>query len=717
MSVMSCPGCAGAPLALDKARADPQSASGDTIVLSLPTIHCAACVGAVERGLANLPEVLGARVNLSLKRVTIWTREDADEDTFINALLALGYEALPLDETMLSASERDTEGRALLLRLAVAGFAMMNVMILSVGVWAGATDATRDLFHWISALVALPAVIFSARPFFSTALMALRVGRVNMDVPISLAILLACGLSLYETAVGGTEAYFDAALSLTFFLLIGRYLDHRTRAAARSAAQELAALEVPSATCIRDGQPVRVKATEIAVGDLVQVAAGGRIPVDGVLEQGATQLDRSLMTGESLPVAAGIGTQVVAGEVNLSAPVILRATAVGQDTTLRQMAKMVEVAESGRSQYTPLADRAAQLYAPVVHGLAACAFAGWFLVSGDARYALNIAIAVLIITCPCALGLAVPAVTTAASGHLFRKGLLVKSSSALERLALVDHVVFDKTGTLTDGVPILEDLRALSVEDRAAALALAQSSEHPVSRLLAQALESEGVRPADLTDITERPGQGVFARHRGDEVHLGKSEAGGTMFRRGAAPEQALGIEETLRPGALALVGGLQKSGICVEILSGDTPYVVSKLGARLGVTGALGGLKPAEKIDHLAQLQDRGRKVLMVGDGLNDLGAMAQAFVSIAPASGVDATRATSDIVLLGRSISPALDAMRTARRARARIRENFAIAAGYNTLAIPLAVLGYASPLMAALAMSSSSILVIANAMRVRS
>lgn len=717
MSIVGCPGCAGAPLALDKVNANPSAASGDKVILSLPGIHCAACVGTVERGLSELPDVIDVRVNLSLKRVTVWTREDADEDHLINALLGLGFEALPLDEATLGTADRDVAGRALLLRLAVAGFAMMNVMILSVGVWAGATDATRDLFHWISALIALPAVIFSARPFFSNALMALRVARVNMDVPISLAILLACGLSLYETAVGGEEAYFDAALSLTFFLLIGRYLDHRTRAAARSAAQELAALEVPSATCIRDGQPVRVKATEIVVGDFVQVAAGGRIPVDGVIDQGRTQLDRALMTGESMPVGAGPGAAVVAGEVNLTTPLVLRATAVGQDTTLRQMARMVEVAESGRAQYTPLADRAAQFYAPVVHSLAALAFLGWFWISGDARLALNIAIATLIITCPCALGLAVPAVTTAASGHLFRKGLLIKSSSALERLALVDHVVFDKTGTLTDGVPVLDDLRALSPDDRAATLALAQSSDHPVSRLLAQALESEGVVPAKLDDISEQPGQGVFGLHSGLQVHLGKSALGGTMFRREGMPEQSLGIDESLRPGARDLVAGLQGQGVKVEILSGDTAYVVRKLGVRLGIETALGGLKPSEKIDHLAALQDQGRHVLMVGDGLNDLGAMAQAFVSIAPASGVDATRATSDIVLLGRSLEPILNALRTAKRARARIRENFGIAAGYNTIAIPLAVLGYASPLMAALAMSTSSILVIANAMRVRS
>jgi Cu2+-exporting ATPase len=668
--------------------------------------------------LAKLPDVLDARVNLSLKRVTVQTRADADEDGLINALLGLGFEALPLDGDLLRVGEDDAAGRALLLRLAVAGFAMMNVMILSVAVWAGAADATRQLFHWISAIIALPAVAFAARPFFASALSVLRVGRVNMEVPISLAILLASGLSLYETIAGGEDAYFDAALSLTFFLLIGRYLDHRTRAAARSAAQELAALEVPSATCIRNGEPVRVKAAEIVAGDLVQVPAGGRVPVDGIIDTGRSQMDRSLLTGESLPVAAQVGSKVVSGEVNLSNPLVIRATAVGQDTTLRRMAEMVAVAESGRSHYTPLADRAAQLYAPLVHGLAALAFIGWFIATGDLRFSLNIAIAVLIITCPCALGLAVPAVTTAASGSLFRKGLLIKSASALERLSEVDTVVFDKTGTLTDGTPILEDLHNLSEKDRAAALALSLSSDHPVSRLLATALQGMQASASDLEGVHEVAGKGVEGIDGAELVRLGKSRAaeGGTVFQRGDAPEQVLRIDETLRPGAQELVTRLQSQGMDVELLSGDTQFAATKLGARLGLELSSGGMLPADKIDRLAALQDQGKRVLMVGDGLNDMGAMAQAFVSISPASGVDATRATSDIVLLGRSLAPVLDALRVSRRARARIRENFGIAICYNAVAVPLAVLGFASPLMAALAMSSSSILVILNALRVR-
>ncbi|WP_245990214.1 heavy metal translocating P-type ATPase [Litoreibacter meonggei] len=715
---MSCPGCAGAPLAEETARSFPASSAGDTVSLSLPGIHCAACVSGVERGLSRLPDVLDARVNLSLKRVSVQTRGDADEDSLINALLELGFEALPLDSDTLRAGEGDAAGRALLLRLAVAGFAMMNVMILSVAVWAGAADATRQLFHWISAIIALPAVAFAARPFFASALSVLRVGRVNMEVPISLAILLASGLSLYETMAGGEDAYFDAALSLTFFLLIGRYLDHRTRAAARSAAQELAALEVPSATCLRGGEPVRVKAADIVVGDLVQVPAGGRLPVDGVIDAGRSQLDRSLLTGESLPVAAQVGHEVVSGEVNLSNPLIVRATAVGQDTTLRRMAEMVAVAESGRSHYTPLADRAARLYAPLVHGVAAFAFIGWFIVTGDVRYSLNIAIATLIITCPCALGLAVPAVTTAASGSLFRKGLLIKSATALERLAEVDAVVFDKTGTLTDGTPILEDLQNLSAEDRAVVLALSQSSAHPISRLLAAALEGMQVTPTSLDDIHEIAGRGVEGLDGLERVRLGKSQTavGGTVFQRGDAAEQVLRIDESLRPGAQDLVASIQSQGLHVELLSGDTEFAAAKLGARLGLERSKGDMLPADKIDHLATLQSQGKRVLMVGDGLNDMGAMAQAFVSISPASGVDATRATSDIVLLGRSLAPVQDALKVSRSARARIRENFGIAICYNAVAVPLAVLGFASPLMAALAMSSSSILVILNALRVR-
>jgi Cu2+-exporting ATPase len=496
----ACPACSAAPAAEALAAADVTDDAH--IVLSLPTIHCAACMSKVEKALNARPDVHTARVNLTLKRVSIEARPDVTAAEMIPAVQAAGYEAHELDATALSATQTDKAGRELLMRLAVAGFAAMNVMLLSIAVWSGAEGPTRDLFHWISAAIVLPAVGFSGMPFFRNAWTALSARSLNMDVPISLAILLALGTSLWETSLSGEHAYFDAAIALTFFLLTGRYLDHRTRSVARSAAEELAALEVPRAWRVTGETEEHVSVADLAVGDLIHVRPGGRMPVDGEITIGTSELDRSLLTGETLPVYAEPGRAVSAGEVNLTGPLTIRATAVGRDTSLHRMADLVSIAESGRSRYTSLADRAAKLYAPGVHILSALAFVGWLAYSGDLRIALNIAAAVLIITCPCALGLAVPAVTTAASGRLFKQGLLIKDATALERLAQVDTVVFEKTGTLTSGTPELTNLGDFTRRDLEIALALAKGSSHPLSQSLNSAALDAGIKPAAVTDIS-----------------------------------------------------------------------------------------------------------------------------------------------------------------------------------------------------------------------
>ncbi len=505
--VSACPACDAALIAEDTAgkgyRGNGQEAK--RIMLSLPTAYCAACIVGVENGLKTQPGVRSARVNLTLKRATIEADPDVEPQALADYLTSIGYEAYELDAGVLTTTATDRASRDLLMRLGVAGFGMMNVMLLSVAVWSGAADATRDLFHWVSAAISLPIIAFSAQPFFKHAWQSLRVGHLNMDVPISLAILLAGGMSVYETAHSGQHAYFDAALSLTFFLLVGRYLDHRTRAVARSAAEELAALEVPRAhRVLADGSEEVVSVVELAVGDLVRVVPGARVPVDGMVEEGESEIDRSLLTGESLPVFTGPGEMLNAGEVNLTGPLVVRVAAAGKDTSLHRMADLVATAETSRNKYTSLADKAAQIYAPAVHLLALSAFLGWlWATGGDVRHALNIAMAVLIITCPCALGLAVPAVTTAASGRLFRQGMLLKSATATERLAQVDHVVFDKTGTLTEGKPVLENLGDHSSEDLTVALALAQGSSHPLAQAIVNAVHAEGLRGAVISDVRE----------------------------------------------------------------------------------------------------------------------------------------------------------------------------------------------------------------------
>jgi len=721
----ACPACVAAPAAEELAAHAKLPEGPGTVQLSLPTIHCAACISAVERGLASTPGVRTARVNLTLKRVSIDTEPGTPVEDLIARIEGLGYEAHELDAAALSATETDRRGRDLLMRLAVAFFANMNVMLLSVAVWSGAEGVTRDMFHWISAAITIPAVIFSGQPFYASAWSALRVRRLNMDVPISLAIVLAVALSLWETSLSGKHAYFDAALSLTFFLLLGRYLDYRTRASARSAAQELTALEVPKAWRLRDGAEVQVRVNDLAVGDLVRVRPGGRIPVDGVVVEGTSEIDRSLMTGESLPVFAGPDAAVHAGEVNLTGPLSLRVSATGRDTALHRIADLVAVAESGRTNYNSLADRMARAYAPVVHILAAATFIAWMWVSGgDARLSLNIAVATLIITCPCALGLAVPAVTTAASGRLFRKGLLIKDGTALERLAEVDTVVFDKTGTLTMGLPEPLDLDMLSRRDIEAALALADASSHPLAKALVKAGRRAGLRPGPATDVTEVPGYGVEGIVRDERARLGRAAWVGadgvaqtaTYLRLGSAEPIAIRFADSMRPGAEQAIEELRAAGKRLILMSGDSDAAVRDFARRIGIDEAVSEALPEDKARMVADLAAEGRKVLMVGDGLNDTAALAAAHVSISPATALDAARVASEIVLMGKDLSALGDAALTAVSARARIKENFTISTIYNVVAVPIALLGFATPLAAALAMSLSSITVSLNALRVR-
>lgn len=703
----ACPACVAAPAAMDLAEVP------NAVQLSVPGMRCAACIGAVERHLSAQTGVREARVNLSQKRVQIVTDRTADE--MARALDEIGYQAYPLDAGTL-AGDHDPAGRDLLMRLGVAGFAMMNVMLLSVAVWSGATGATRDLFHLISAAIALPSVLFAAQPFFRNAWSALRVRRLNMDVPISLAIGLAGAMSLYEALNGGAHAYFDAALSLTFFLLIGRYLEHRTRAAARSAAKELAALEVHTAERQTAAGFETVPLSVLAVGDVVRVPTGVRVPVDGTLIGAQAHTDRAFLTGESEPVTHGTGAALNAGEVNLGAPFDLRATAVGQDTRLRQIAQLVETAENARNRYTSLADRAAAIYAPAVHLLALGTFLGWFALTQDFRHSLNIAIAVLIITCPCALGLAVPAVSTAAISRLYRLGFLVKSGTALERLAEVRHAVLDKTGTLT--TPGFDfDLAAFGAKELAIAKALAQASRHPLSQALAAYVST--VTPAQLSGIVEEKGAGVRAKAGGTDVALGRANwlghTGDDLVLRVGDTYHRLPYGERIRPGVAEMAQGLTKAGISLEIMSGDTAARTERLAKSLGLAAFTAGMTPEAKDTRIGELTADGRAPCMIGDGLNDTVALARAHASVAPGSALDAARNAADVVAIRDTLADVPRLFAIARSAVRLSRQNFGIALAYNAIAIPIAVSGYATPLAAALAMSLSSITVLLNAIRV--
>lgn len=707
-ALVACPGCVAG---LDPARAVEAAggeAGGEVVILSLPRIHCAGCIAGVERSLMAVAGVRAARVNLGRRQVRVVLAPGLGADTALGALSDAGYEAHELDADSLSSSVDDQTGRNLLARVAVAGFAMMNVMALSVAVWSGAGDETRALFHWLSAAIALPALAFAAVPFFTSAWGALRGGRLNMDVPIALAIALAAVTSTIEAvAETGAETWFDAALSLTFFLLAGRYLDHRARATARSAAAELAALEVPRATVVEGDARHSIAVADVQVGMVLALAPGARVPVDGTAGAGAV-VDRSALTGEATPVVLDPGDPVLAGDAVLDAPVRLTVTRRAEDSTLRRLASLVELAETGRHRYTSFADRAARIYAPLVHGLSALAFIGWWAATGDIRIAIGIATAVLIITCPCALGLAVPAVTATATGRLFRSGVLLKSGTALERLAEVDCVLFDKTGTLTEGTA---DLAHLDPEAAGVARTLAGGSDHPVARAIAAALAGKAAVP--ITDCREVAGDGITGRLAdGRSVFLGRG-ADGTVLRIGRR-SVPMTFREVLRPGAARAVATLQAAGYDVHMATGDHPDAARALAGDLGIESVHAAMRPDEKASLVADLTAKGHRVLMIGDGLNDASALAAAHASLAPASALDAARVAADGALLSPDLAAIPATLRTARRAAMRIRQNLGIAAGYNLLAIPVALAGLATPLAAAIAMSTSSVTVVLNAVR---
>lgn len=692
--------------------------------LSVPDVHCGACIHTVEQALGRLEGVASARLNLSTRRVTIKWRAEAPPPPFIETLRDVGYAAHLFE---VDADGKDAALSELIRALAVAGFAAGNIMLLSVSVWAGAEAATRDLFHGLSALIALPTLAYAGRSFFRSAWQALRRGRTNMDVPISLGVVLAFGMSLYETAIHGPHAYFDASVSLLFFLLIGRTLDHMMRERARVAVKGLARLAARGALVQHDdGSQTYLPVAEIRPGMTVLLAAGERVPVDASVTQGRSELDVSLVTGESAPQLAAPGTVLRAGTLNLTGPLTITATAAAGDSFLAEMVRMMEAAEQGRSTYRRIADRAAALYAPVVHLTAALTFVGWMIAEGDWHHAITIAVAVLIVTCPCALGLAVPMVQVAAARRLFERGVMIRDGGALERLAEVDTIIFDKTGTLTQGTPRLLGSDAADPDLLALAGAIAAHSRHPFSRALAFAAPA-AQPPMWFEAIAEIAGCGMEARWNGSALRLGRPEwaldtaaghdldASSVVLSRDGQRLAEYRFEDSLRQGAAESVAALKRSGLAVEIVSGDRMGPVRRLAAMLGVA-ATASVLPGGKAEHIADLAEAGSKVLMVGDGLNDTPALMAAHVSMAPASAADVGRNAADLVFLREDLSAVPFAIAVAREAQRLVRQNLALAVGYNIIAVPVAILGHVTPLVAAVAMSGSSIVVVANALRLR-
>ncbi|MGC5779453.1 heavy metal translocating P-type ATPase [Methylobacterium sp. NFXW15] len=698
-------------------------------------VRCASCMNAIERGLAPLPGVASARLNFSDRRLTVTWKSEAEADvaTVLKALESLGFAAQPFAPGRIADAEA-AETRRLIRALAVAGFASMNVMLLAISVWAGnvsdMTPENRDLFHWIQAVIALPAAAYAGRPFYEGAFRGLRAGRVTMDFPITLGVVLTLVMSVVESLSGGTHAYFDGAVMLLFFLLIGRVLDQTMRRRTRAFAENLATLRSERATLAEpDGGLRDVPLSDLAPGARILIRPGERVPADGLVEHGTSDLDQSLVTGETAAVTVRSGDRVFAGALNGSGALTVRVTATAGATLLDEVESLMRRALEARSRALVLADKATRLYVPLVHAAALLTLVGWIVGGAGWHVALLNAVAVLIVTCPCALGLAIPAVQVVASGALFREGVLLNDGTALERFARIDTVVFDKTGTLTLPEPVLAggifDQPALETAAR-----LALSSRHPMAAALATL--APGATP--FLGAEEAAGLGVRVIVDGEELRLGSPrfcgaeaqaqaalasdpESSVICFRAGAQAPLAFPVRQAIRPDAEEVVAALKASGHRVLVLSGDRAAAVAAVACRLGIAEWEAGLTPQDKIARIEALRSSGRHVLMVGDGLNDAPALAAAHASLSPVTASHVSQAAADALFLGRGLSPVLSVLNAGRRARRLMLQNLWISAAYNGLAVPLAAAGLLTPLIAALAMSGSSLIVTANALRARS
>ncbi|PLK24359.1 heavy metal translocating P-type ATPase [Novosphingobium sp. TH158] len=685
-------------------------------VLVVPGMHCAGCMAKVEGSLGAIEGVASARVNLTARQVRVSHDQTVDTPRLVSALAATGFASQPREEDM---APPPSAARALFAPLAVAAFGAMNVMQLSVGVWYGAEGATRDMFHLISALIGVPAIAYSGLPFFRSAWGAVKHWRTNMDVPITIGVTLATALSLYETFTSGHHAWFDGVLMLLFFLLAGRTLDAMMRDRARAGVDALLRQAAPGAMVVgRSGTVEWLPSRDLVPGMVMRVAAGERLAADGVISAGSSRFDKSLLTGESAPIPASEGAEVLAGTLNLDAPVDVKVSRAGKGTALAEIARLMEAAGQSRSAYVRIADRASKLYAPSVHTLALVSGLAWLALGAGWHQSLVIAISVLIITCPCAIGLAVPVAQVVASGALMKKGVMVKDASALERMSQVTRALLDKTGTLTLGRPVPDEraLAALSPQAAGIALALASNSAHPLSRALAEALAKAGVVASPIEGASEKPGFGVSATVNGKAVSLRRPDASTSMATAldiEGEPVRLITFADALRPDAVEALARLKAMGIESSILSGDNAAAVSTVAREVGLTAECAAT-PASKQQAIERLQASGHKVLMAGDGLNDGPALAAAHASIAPGSASDVGRQASDMVFLGDSLLALPRAIAAARRTMSVVRQNFVLAIGYNVLAVPLAMGGYLTPLMAAVAMSTSSVIVVANSLR---
>jgi Cu2+-exporting ATPase len=724
-------------------RPDPRQLDVWESNLLIEGMHCAACALTIEDALLRVPGVVQAAVSAGSQRArVVWSAQQVRPSVWMQAIQAAGYRAVPANDAF-ARERRKAEARKALWRLLVAGLCMMQVMMYAYPAYVAApgdlTSEMEQLLRWASWVLTLPVVLFSCGPFFGSALRDVLQRRVSMDLPVALGMLITFAVSTAGTfepqGIFGREVYFDSLTMFVFFLLSGRWLELRLRDRTAGALEALMnRLPDSVARLGADGTHERVPVRRLLPGDVIRILPGQTFPADGVVLQGDTMVDEALLTGESRPVARGAGGGVIAGSHNLSSVVQVRVERVGEQTRYAQIVALMESASTTKPPLARLADRIARpfLIAVLLAAGLACAF--WW--GRDPARALMVAVAVLVVTCPCALSLATPAAVLAAAGALARRGILVRRLDAFEALAAVDTVLFDKTGTLTRDVLVPGAVRVregISVaQAQAMAAALAQHSLHPVARALVVAAGGVGAAPAWTADgVSEVAGGGLSGRVRqGDatlpafDLRLGSAAFCGVDLPRSDALQACLSdgqgwlatfeFLEDVRPDALETVAALQRDGIAVHLLSGDSVQAAARVAARVGIGEFRGRCTPQDKLDFLREAQQRGHRVAVVGDGLNDGPVLAGAQVSFAFGQAVPLAQAQADFVVLGEQLGAVVKTLRLAHRTLRVVRQNLGWAAAYNAVCVPLAVAGWLPAWLAGLGMGLSSLLVVLNALR---
>jgi len=704
--------------------------------LILEGIVCAACVWLNERHVTSLTGVISFQINYSNHRARLkWDNSQIQLSDVLNAIAAIGYQAHPFDPGRQEALQKK-ERSVFLRRLALAGFSMMQVMMIAVGLYSGeyyGMDGELKYFlRWISLLMTLPVVFYSAWPFFSGAWRDIKRRQLGMDVPVALAIGSAFLVSLWSTLTGQGEVYYDSVVMFTFLLLLGRFLEMLARHKAGRVTEAL--VRLTPATALRldaDGGESLIPVADLDLDDRVVIKPGEVVPADGTVLEGVSSVDESLLSGESLPRSRSVGDYLTGGTLNIESPLLMQVEKIGEQTMLSSVIRLLDRAQAEKPQLARLADRVAGWFVSVLLLLASLVALWWWQHAPDDAFWITFSM--LVVSCPCALSLATPAALTAATGSLTQLGLLTTRGHALETLAQATHIVFDKTGTLTQGQLQLQQVRLFSEQSETECLQLAASlearSEHPLAKILRES----AAEPLAVEQLLALPGEGIEGLIDGQRYRIGRAD----FVLQGLAeefvlPAELLGtpvlladekrllalfvLQDQLRPEAKESLQQLRDLGLKVSLLSGDEPQLVKQVAAELGVSEAHGALLPEDKLSHIQALQKQGAVVAMVGDGVNDAPVLAAAQVSLAMGGGSQLAHASADMVLLSENLLHLAQGVKMARRTLMVIRQNLAWAILYNVIALPLAAMGMVAPWMAAVGMSASSLLVVVNALRLR-